>query len=137
MNQKFNKGITLIALVITIIVLLILAGVTISMVLGDDGIIAQAQSAKQAQEKGEGKDEGAISIAEGAISRYSMGKYDASKNNGIATQNSTINGEKASSSNPVIPKGFKAVSKSTVEGSDGYTVTTTWGISSVNEGLVI
>ena len=34
MNQKRNEGITLIALVITIIVLLILAGVTISMVLG-------------------------------------------------------------------------------------------------------
>ena len=33
MNQKSNKGITLIALVITIIVLLILAGVTINMVL--------------------------------------------------------------------------------------------------------
>ena len=46
-----SKGITLIALVITIIVLLILAGVTISMVLGDDGIIAQAQGAKKAQEK--------------------------------------------------------------------------------------
>ena len=42
---KSSKGITLIALVITIIVLLILAGVTISMVLGDDGIIAQAQDA--------------------------------------------------------------------------------------------
>ena len=40
-----QKGITLIALVITIIVLLILAGVTISMVLGDDGIIKNAQGA--------------------------------------------------------------------------------------------
>jgi len=42
-----QKGITLIALVITIIVLLILAGVTISMVLGDEGIIAQAQKAEK------------------------------------------------------------------------------------------
>ena len=42
-----QKGITLIALVITIIVLLILAGVTISMVLGDEGIIAQAQEAEK------------------------------------------------------------------------------------------
>jgi len=53
MNQKFkqSRGITLIALVITIIVLLILAGVTISMVLGDEGIIAQAQQAKEKQEQ--------------------------------------------------------------------------------------
>ena len=41
-----NKGITLIALVITIIVLLILAGVTIAMLMGDNGIITQAQEAK-------------------------------------------------------------------------------------------
>jgi len=45
---KTQKGITLIALVITIIVLLVLAGVTISMVLGDEGIIQNAQTAKQA-----------------------------------------------------------------------------------------
>jgi len=45
MNQKRNDGITLIALVITIIVLLILAGVTINMVLGDEGIIKKAQQA--------------------------------------------------------------------------------------------
>ena len=44
--MKKNKGITLIALVITIIVLLILAGVTIAMLMGDNGIITQAQEAK-------------------------------------------------------------------------------------------
>ena len=37
-NAKKNKGITLIALVITIIVLLILAGVTIASLSGDNGI---------------------------------------------------------------------------------------------------
>ena len=42
-----NRGITLVSLVITIIVLLILAGVTISMVVGDNGIITKAQQAKQ------------------------------------------------------------------------------------------
>ena len=43
-----NKGITLVALVITIIILIILAGVSISMLIGNDGII---QKAKQAAEK--------------------------------------------------------------------------------------
>ena len=45
-KAKEEKGITLIALVITIIVLLILAGVTMSMVLGPDGIIGKAETAK-------------------------------------------------------------------------------------------
>ena len=43
---KNNKGITLIALVITIIVLLILAGVSIAMLTGDNGILTQATKAK-------------------------------------------------------------------------------------------
>lgn len=43
MNKKYNKGITLVALVITIIVLLILAGITITFVLGQNGIIGRAQ----------------------------------------------------------------------------------------------
>ena len=41
-----NKGITLIALVITIIVLLILAGVSIAMLTGQNGILTQANTAK-------------------------------------------------------------------------------------------
>ncbi len=47
---KEAKGITLISLVITIIILLILAGVTLSLTLGDNGIITQAQKAKEAGE---------------------------------------------------------------------------------------
>ncbi len=47
---KKAKGITLISLVITIIILLILAGVTLSLTLGDTGIITQAQNAKEAGE---------------------------------------------------------------------------------------
>ena len=41
-----NKGITLIALVITIIVLLILAGVSIAMLTGQNGILTQASNSK-------------------------------------------------------------------------------------------
>ena len=42
-KARKEKGITLIALVVTIIVLLILAGITITMVIGEDGIIKKAQ----------------------------------------------------------------------------------------------
>ena len=46
-----EKGITLIALVITIIVLLILAGVSIAMLTGQNGILTQAQNSKRAAEE--------------------------------------------------------------------------------------
>ena len=46
-NQKEAGGITLIALVITIVVLLILAGITISLVFGKNGIITKAQNTKE------------------------------------------------------------------------------------------
>ena len=45
--MRKEKGITLIGLVVTIVVLLILAGVSISMLTGENGIITQAQDAKE------------------------------------------------------------------------------------------
>ncbi len=42
-----NKGITLVALVVTIVIMLILASVTLNIVLGDNGLIKQAQMAKE------------------------------------------------------------------------------------------
>lgn len=52
---KKEKGITLIALVVTIVILLILAGISISMLMGENGILNQAQSAKD-----KNKESGAI-----------------------------------------------------------------------------
>ena len=46
MKTKEMKGITLVALVVTIVVLLILAGVSINLVLGNNGIIAKAKDAE-------------------------------------------------------------------------------------------
>lgn len=43
---KKERGITLVALVVTIVVLLILAGVSISLVLGENGLINKAKKAK-------------------------------------------------------------------------------------------
>lgn len=55
--KKSSKGITLIALVITIIVLLILAGVSIAMLTGDNGIITQAKLAKEKTEEAKIREE--------------------------------------------------------------------------------
>ena len=51
MNYRKEKGITLIALIITIIVLLILAGISISMLSGDNSILSRATTAKEDTER--------------------------------------------------------------------------------------
>ncbi len=56
-EREIQKGITLIALVITIIVLLILAGVSIATLTGDNGILTKAQTAKTETEKASEKEQ--------------------------------------------------------------------------------
>ena len=56
MKKTHNKGITLIALIITIIVLLILTGVTIATLTGENGILTQAKNAKKEMTKAEAKE---------------------------------------------------------------------------------
>ena len=51
--KRRNKGITLIALVITIIVLLILAGIAITTLAGDNGIVNKASTASEETKKKE------------------------------------------------------------------------------------
>ena len=87
---KESKGITLIALVITIIVLLILAGVTIATLTGDNGILTKTNNAKaQTDEVAERE---AIGIAyNGAIAETKGGSVTAE---GLNSQFS-INGTKA------------------------------------------
>jgi len=88
-HPKTQKGITLIALVITIIVLLILAGVTISMVLGDDGIIQNAQQAKNKNESATVKE-----LADLADTNYKLdselGNTDKSKKEYIEEKLSSL-----------------------------------------------
>ena len=60
---KENKGITLVALVITIIVLLILAGVSISLVVGDNGVLTQSQTASKNTTKSQIKEDVETSLA--------------------------------------------------------------------------
>ena len=109
-KNKANNGITLIALVITIIVLLILAGVSIAMLSGDNGLIKQAQNASDEWEiaqdreqlelakqteiaKGKGyidvddyfqrlEDEGIVNDKEADIVDNGDGSYDVTTGNG-------------------------------------------------------
>ena len=80
--MKKQKGITLIALVVTIIILLILAGVSISMLTGDNGIITQAQKAKEKTEEAKIREEQQLEILLNKIISEvpSEEGYNASKN---------------------------------------------------------
>ena len=62
MKQE-NKGITLIALVITIIVLLILAAVSIATLTGENGILTKAQEAKTQNTKSQAEEEVKLAVA--------------------------------------------------------------------------
>ena len=75
--MKKNKGITLIALVITIIVLLILAGVAISMLSGENGILNKAKEAKA--ETSRASFEERIKIAVAGATDYETSKIDKQK----------------------------------------------------------
>ena len=69
--MRKNKGITLVALVVTIVVLLILAGVSINLVLGNNGIIAKAKDAETKSAEASQNDlkgmNGLVSEMEGAL----------------------------------------------------------------------
>ena len=127
-KRRINtSGITLIALVITIIVLLILAGVSVAMLTGENGIITQAVRAKNETENAQENERNILENLE----RLVEGKVDS---NGCFTESSTINGGEASSNNPTIPSGFKPVNTETSNWGDGTSNPTE---EAVNEGLVI
>ena len=79
-NIQNNSGFTLIALVITIIVLLILAGVSISMLTGTNGILTQVQNAKQVTEESAEKEKRQLSQVEASTHLENYDYTDAEGN---------------------------------------------------------
>ena len=53
--KQLNKGITLVALVVTIVVLLILAGISINLLLGENGIIKKSERSERKNSRGQNK----------------------------------------------------------------------------------
>ena len=96
-KMKENKGITLIALVITIIVLLILAGVSLRLVAGNEGILNRAESAVSKSNTESLKEEIELAISELRIAYYedkeefsSADAYIRSKLNGKKIPSGTV-----------------------------------------------
>ena len=122
--MKKNKGITLVALVVTIVVLLILAGVSINLVLGNNGIIAKAKDAETKSAEASQNDlkgmNGLVSEMEGALAENgSNGSGSGNGNTGSENNFVTKNTEVTYPDGKVwIPEGFKIAkgSASTVQG---------------------
>ncbi len=91
--MRNQRGITLIALVITIIVLLILAGVSIAMLTGDNGILTQANNAKMSQIEGQVKEE--INLAIQATKMYAEQKAVETSTGWLAQSNIGTNTDAA------------------------------------------
>ena len=121
---KNRKGITLVALVVTIVVLLILAGVSINLVLGNNGIIAKAKDAETKSAEASQNDlkgmNGLVSEMEGALAENgSNGSGSGNGNTGSENNFVTKNTEVTYPDGKVwIPEGFKIAkgSASTVQG---------------------
>ena len=122
--MKNNKGITLVALVVTIVVLLILAGVSINLVLGNNGIIAKAKDAETKSAEASQNDlkgmNGLVSEMEGALAgNGSNGSGSGNGNTGSGNNFVTKNTEVTYPDGKVwIPEGFKIAKDSvtTVQG---------------------
>ncbi len=149
-----NKGITLMVLVITIIVMLILAGVAISMTIGENGIFSKSKQGAEIYKNSVNSETNHLNGVEkemgDLINQYQgedkinppsstepitkPGNLGNPDENGIYTKNSTINGEAAEAFNPEIPKGFKPVNLETANWGNGSTPPSE---EAVKAGLVI
>ena len=134
--MRNQKGITLIALVITIIVLLILAGVSIAMLTGQNGILTQANNAKTATTKASAEEALKLAVAQ-ILSNKLDPTYVGSENvinntNLIALtkkQNSNLD-VSCSTEQGTTTKYFTV----TIDGNDFYVVTDTGAISTTAPG---
>ncbi len=98
---KTSKGITLIALVVTIIVLLVLAGISINIAMGSNGLIQRARDSKIENEKGREKEIIAFAYDSALIKKTSNG--DTSFVKGIELNSELNNAEAtAKNNNPII-----------------------------------
>lgn len=119
--MKGNKGITLIALVITIIVLLILAGVSIAMLSGDNSILGNASKSADANKIGEVEDLISMKVSENV-----MAYLDYKYNN--ATSTDTIITAADNSPEKVVVETIKSFTGSgSNKPSNGVTVEYTTG----------
>ena len=143
-NQNRNeKGITLVALVITVVVMLILAGVAIAAVVNGDGLFSKTRQAAETYENSARNEGYTIQSMINQIDEYLGEKNPPAGEeiienplNQIVNVNQTYSGGTTGSYNdPIIPKGFKPVGS---EQDSTITEGAVWGSSEgYKYGLVI
>ena len=149
-NYSRENGITLIALVVTIVVLLILAGVSVNALFGNSGIIEKAKEAQNAMDKAKENDEKQIGELTNWLDNQVNGTTGGGTTGGddnpsttpkISTLVGTVvdkntKAEDAYGNKITIPKGFKILPHGTAAGSATYTYSGD-NIPAVQDGIVI
>ena len=154
-NYSNQKGITLIALVVTIVVLLILAGVSVNAIFSENGIIKRAKDAQNKMDQAAENDQKGIN----ELSNWLDSKINGNSG-GNTTGGNTTGGDANPSTTPkistlvgtvvdkntkaedaygnkiTIPKGFKVLAKGTSTESASYTYSGN-NIPAVQDGIVI
>ena len=119
--MKKAKGITLVALVITIIILLILAGISIS-VLTNTEIIQKAKEAKQKSENAKMQENEYMYSYEKEINRYTAQELTNEKINTILSETENTFLKDANGNVFVLPAGFKVVDTGDITAEKGIVV---------------
>ena len=133
-RQEMQAGITLVALVITVVIMLILAGVAIAAVVDGDGLFSKTREATEIYENATENEEDKIQSMLNEIDRYIENPSnpilkETAELGVIVNENQTFDGRiKGTYSNPIIPKGFAPINEN---GAD-------WGTETgYQKGLVI
>ena len=141
-NKMYDGGITLIALVVTVVVLLILAGVSLNLVIGNEGILTRSkEAANKYGKQAENEQQGLNDIETWLGEQFGDGT-DSGEDKGVikvpvntkATKNGTIDGKEPNINNPIIPKGYTPINAGNATWGDGNSSPAQ---SSIDNGLVI
>ena len=149
-NYSNQIGITLIALVVTIVVLLILAGVSINAIFSENGIIKRAKDAQNKMDQATQNDLDSINELNNWIDGKTNGTTGGGTTGGDANPSTTskistlvgtvvdknTKAEDAYGNKITIPKGFKVLAHGTEAGSATYTYSGD-NIPAVQDGIVI
>ena len=134
-NKRYDGGITLIALVVTVVVLLILAGVSLNLVIGNEGILTRSKEAVDKYGKqAENEQQGLNDVEDWMDEQFGDTGMKKVTVNTKATKNGTIDGKEPNINNPIIPKGYTPINAGSATWGDGNSSPAP---SSIDNGLVI
>ena len=130
-----EKGITLVALIITVVIMIILSGIAIGGTIGNNGIFSKAKYAvNKYDEHSTNVDKELNETAEQMEENADEEVLEKAIVNVKCPSNRTINGKRASANNPIVPEGYTPIDAGEAKWGDGSSKPAQ---SSVGHGLVI